>query len=297
MKALLRKLRPNPLDKILKAAKANGKKRFLVLWNRGLGDIPLGLYALVVRIREYMPDAEITFLTRKDLEQVFTMLNDVKVIVSENMVRGKEAKIDVDLADYDVVLEKPDPTRWLAWQLGTLVPKLEWNEKWDLLSRKYGLSENETYIGAHIQTETGVYYGYEKNWLFEKWMQLFEKIENEKIILFGMQSFPEVKQENVIDLRGETSLFEMLSVIKNYCRYMLAPDSGVLSIAYYLNMNFPLRFVSLWSDPKQGVLRQNVASPNQLFEHIPIIGDNNDLSSVTIDHVYDQLHLESANAT
>ncbi len=289
----MRKLRPNPFDKILKTAKANGKKRFLVLWNRGMGDIPLGLYALVVRIREYIPHAEITFLTRKDLEQACTMLKDVKVIVSEEMVRGKDAKIDIDLVDYDVFLKKPDPTRWLAWQLGRLTPKLEWNEQWDLLSRRYGLNENDTYIGAHMQTETGEYYGYEKNWPFEKWIQLFKKIENKKIILFGIQTVPKVTRENVIDLRGKTSLFEMLAIVKNYCRYMLAPDSGVLSIVYYLNVNVPLRFVSLWSDPKQGVLRQNVASPNKFFEHIPIIGENNNLFSITIDQVYEQLQLKS----
>ena len=32
----------------------------MLFWNRGLGDIALGLYAIVHRIRESIPDAKIT---------------------------------------------------------------------------------------------------------------------------------------------------------------------------------------------------------------------------------------------
>ena len=64
LKKLIRKFGPNPLDRILEKAKQKNHKTFLIYWNRGLGDIALGLYAIVHRIRETIPDAEITFLTR-----------------------------------------------------------------------------------------------------------------------------------------------------------------------------------------------------------------------------------------
>lgn len=297
MKKILDHFRPNPFDKLLKKVAAEDKRRFLVLWNRGLGDIPLGLYALVNRIRTYVPNASITFMTRKDLAEAFTMLEDVQVIVGESIERGKEVQIDDVLKEhglssnmFDVVLEKPDPTRWLKWQLGTLIPKLKWNKEWDAYADL--LDPNETYIGCHVQTETGVYYGYEKNWDLPSWQNFFNKVQEEKkgkILLFGMKSEPAFLMDHVIDLRGKTNLFQMLSIIKNRCRYLVAPDSGVLSIAYYVNADYPIRVVSLWADPRQGVLRQGVSSPNPQFEHIPLHGKNDNVANISVDTVYDSL--------
>jgi ADP-heptose:LPS heptosyltransferase len=299
LKKLIEPFRPNPFDKLLKQMEKEEKSRFLVVWNRGLGDIPLGLYALVYRIRSYIPRASITFITRKDLADLFTMLDDVKVIVGKTIVRGKPVDVDVTLKEhqlssnmFDVVLEKPDPTRWLKWQLGMLTPKLTWNSEWDALIDKYDLDPNETYIGCHVQTETGVHYGYEKNWDLPSWRNLFKKIHEEKkgkILLFGMESEPAFLMEDVIDLRGKTNVFEMLSLIKNRCRYLVAPDSGVLSVAYYVNASYPIRVVSLWSDPRQGVLRQKVDSPNPQFEHIPLHGKGDSVTNISIDAVYDAL--------
>jgi|JI10StandDraft_1071094.scaffolds.fasta_scaffold16158_4 ADP-heptose:LPS heptosyltransferase len=298
-KKLIDPFLPNPFDKLLKQMVPEDKTRFLVVWNRGLGDIPLGLYALIYRIRSYIPHASITFLTRKDLADLFTMLDDVHVIVDASMKRGKSVNIGESLKEhqlssnmFDVILEKPDPTRWLKWQLGSLIPKLSWNPEWDLLVDKYDLDPNATYIGCHVQTETGVYYGYEKNWDLLSWQTLFKRIHEEnkgKILLFGVGKGPEFLMKNVIDLRGKTHLFEMLALIKNRCRYLVAPDSGVLSVAYYIDSCFPIRVVSLWADPKQGVLRQNVDSPNSEFEHIPLIGKNQKVSSITTDEVYNAL--------
>ena len=303
LKKLIEPFRPNPFDKLLKKMEKEGKSRFLVVWNRGLGDIPLGLYALVYRIRSYIPRASITFVTRKDLADLFTMLDDVKVIVGETVVRGKPVDMDVVLKEhqlsanmFDAVLEKPDPTRWLKWQLGTLTPKLNWNPDWDVLIDKYELDPNETYIGCHVQTETGVYYGYEKNWDLPSWRNLFKKIHEKKkgkVLLFGMESEPAFLMEDVIDLRGKTNVFEMLSLIKNRCRYLVAPDSGVLSVAYYVDASYPIRVVSLWADPRQGVLRQKVDSPNPLFEHLPLHGKNDNVANIAVDTVYDALFKNS----
>ncbi len=290
---------PNPFDKLLKQMVKEEKSRFLIVWNRGLGDIPLGLYALVYRIRNYIPRASITFITRKDLADLFTMLNDINVVVGETIVRGTPVDVDATLKEhqlstnmFDVVLEKPDPTRWLKWQIGTLTPKLKWNDEWDFLVDKYDLDPKETYIGCHVQTETDVYYDCEKNWDLPAWRNLFKKIHEEKkgkILLFGMESGPAFLMENVIDLRKKTNVFEMLSVIKNRCRYLVAPDSGVLSVAYYVNAPYPIRVVSLWADPRQGVLRQKVDSPNPHFEHIPLHGKNDNVANITLDTVYDAL--------
>lgn len=291
--------RPNPFDALLKRVAEENKSRFLVVWNRGLGDIPLGLYALVHRIHSYIPHASITFLTRPDLAEAFGMLEGVNVLVGEKWQRGKPVDVEKTLKElhlapnmFDVVLEKPDPTKWLKWQLGNLVPKLQWQEKWDELTKRFELDPNETYIGCHVQTETGVYYGYEKNWDLASWRNLFKKINEENkgtIILFGMENEPAFLMDNVIDLRGQTNIFEMLSIIKNCCRYLVVPDSGVLSIAYYVNAEYPIQVVSLWADAKQGVLRQNVPSPNSQFNHIPLHGKDDNVANISVDEVYKSL--------
>lgn len=299
IRKLLDCMRPNPFDQLLKKMAGENKSRFLIVWNRGLGDIPLGLYALLHRIREFMPHSSITFLTRKDLADAFLMLEDVHVLIASKWKRGGKAQLSDALIEhnlsknmFDVILEKPDPTKWFKWQLGTLTPKLTWHEEWDALCNTFKIDSEKTYVGAHIQTETGMYYGYEKNWDLPSWRNLFNRISEEKkgtVLLFGMKKEPAFLMDHVIDLRGETSLFEMLSLIKNHCRYLIVPDSGVLSIAYYINANFPIRIVSLWSDPCQGVLRQAVASPNPQLEHLPLTGKDHNVSNISVSAAYQTL--------
>jgi ADP-heptose:LPS heptosyltransferase len=292
-------VRPNPLDRLLKKFVKENKSRFLIAWNRGLGDIPLGLYGLIHRIRSFIPNASITFLTRSDLADIFAMLEGVYVLVGSKWERGKDASIEECLKEhnlspnmFDVILERPDPTRWLKWQLGTITPKLIWREEWDAFASPFALDQEKVYVGAHVQTETGQYYGYEKNWSLPLWRDLFKRITSEKglnILLFGLHPSPAFMMDGIIDLRGKTSLFEMLALIKNHCQYLIAPDSGVLSIAYYLNTSFPLRLISLWADPRQGVLRQKVESPNPQLQHIPLIGKSENVSNITINEVYHAL--------
>lgn len=297
LKQLLRKYGRNPLDALLKRAKKVQHKRFLICWNRGLGDIPLGLYALTHRIRQFIPDATITFATRKDLADGFKMLDNVSTLIDPEWKRGalfdvKSTLIKANLtpSDFDVILEKPDPTRWLMWQLGKLVPKLSWNPAWDFLHERFSLQPMTSYLGVHVQTETQ--YAYEKNWPIDFWNELFQKAIHEKgvkILLFGFAPNPVFEGPGIIDLRGKTSLFEMLAVIKNRCRYLLVPDSGVLSMAYYMNVSFPIDIVSLWADPKQGVLKQNVSSPNPFLRHIPLIAQDKDLRTVKTSTVLQSL--------
>ena len=134
--------------------------------------------------------------------------------------------------DFDVVLEWPDPTEWVAWQLGTVVPRLAWKPEYDELWRKFPLDDGRTYVAAHVSTETAQYYGYVKDWPVESWRELFAALGAEAgvgCILLGHARSPRFDQAGIVDLRGETTLLEMLSVLRNRCRVLVAPDGGVLT--------------------------------------------------------------------
>jgi len=268
-KNLWKKIAPNPLDQRLKKAARQGCKTVLIPWNRGLGDIALGLYAIVKRIQEYLPDAQVTFLTRPDLKDGFQLLKGVDVMIAPEWSRGKPTELPPNLPPFDLIISNADPSYWVAWQRGKLIPKMEWNPEWDALCERFNLPQN--CVAAHVHCETQYYF--ERNWTFEKWQELFDALKD-TIILLGLKKDPVFKHPRLIDLRGETSLFEILSILKNKCRCLVAPDSGILGMTYFLNTPFPLRIVSLWADPNHGILKQNVPSPNPLLEHIPIISPN-----------------------
>lgn len=284
---------PNRLDALCrKTARKNGKK-ILLAWNRGLGDIPLGLYAVVHRIRHYIPDAEITFLTRENLREGFSLLEGVQTIIAPDWVRGRPYNVKKTLRQigcsrpFDLIIPWPNPTAWVSWQIGNLVPRLIWDSRHDDLWRQFDLPEDAELFGVQAASETD--HGPWRNWPRDYWQELFGRLEKngKRVILFGYGAAPAFLG-NVIDLRGRTTLFEMLSIIKNRCRYLILPDSGILSIVYFLDISFPLRIVSLWSD-RQGVLKQNVPSPNPLLVHQPIIDERRDLSLISVDAVWRRL--------
>jgi ADP-heptose:LPS heptosyltransferase len=290
LRPLVRRWRGNELDRILERAARRGARRFLVFWNRGLGDIALGLYALFARIRQAVPAAEIAVLTRRDLAEAFALFDVQRVIVDPALERGAKdgfagaaARVGLKAADFDVVLERPDPTRWLAAQLGTVVPRLAWKPEHDALGDRFGLASERAYVGAHVSAETARFYGYPKDWPAEAWRGLFDGIGAERCVLFGHAPAPPF--EGCADLRGRTTLLEMLAIVKNRCRVLVAPDSGVLTLAYYLDVAFPLTIVSLWSDPRQGVLKQGVASPNPLLRHVPLVGEGENVRRIPPDEV------------
>ena len=206
------------------------------------------------------------------------------------------ASLHIDPKRFDVLLPDPDPTYWVSWQLGSLVPKLAWNPEWDRLADRFSLPEKQKCIGVHVQTETA--YGYEKNWPIEKWSLLFDDLIDRyrlPILLFGKCPSPAFVKEGIIDLRGQTTLFEMLSLIKNRCSHLIAPDSGVLSLSYYLDVSFPLKIVSLWADGYQGILKQNVLSPNDGIEHIPLIAKHRDIRQIPLELVIEALFSNSSS--
>jgi len=78
-------------------------------------------------------------------------------------------------------------------------------------------------------------------------------------------------------------------LIKNRCEALVVPDSGVLSMIYYLDSVFPIRVVSLWAEEGHGILKQNVKSPNPLLVHSALMAKDRDLSSVSAKTVYEEI--------
>jgi len=93
-----------------------------------------------------------------------------------------------------------------------------------------------------------------------------------------------VRYRGVFDLRGKTSLLEWLSFIQQ-CSTLLLPDSGLLAMAYYLDVSFPIDIISLWADPCQGILKQGVASPNGQLRHYPLVATAGDLATLEVEQV------------
>lgn len=287
-RTLARIFLPNKFDWLLKRTARKGGKRILLGWNRGLGDIALGLYAMVQRIRELVPGAEITFITRENLRDGFSMLEGVRTIIAPDWKRGSPTKIDESLKkQFDLVIEKPSPTDWVRWQRGKVVPRIKWDKKHDPLYEKFNLSG--MYVGVQVAAETN--YGLWRNWPLDKWQELFDRLEKigVNVLLFGFGNEPKFENANIVDLRGKTTLFELLSIIKNRAYGLVLPDSGVSSMVYYLDESFPIRLTTLWADPNHGILKQNVASPNPQLIHCPLISEKRDLSTVSVDAVIGEL--------
>lgn len=294
-RTLKRLLLPNSLDALCRRLQRRGGKTVLLAWNRGLGDAALGLFAVAHRIRSFIPDVCLTFLVRKDLADGFSMLSGVHILAAPSWrrnhpvnVRTTLLEMGVDPSSFDCIIEKPNPTEWVRWQLGALTPRLSWNPLHDEAWKKFGFTDDAVYIGLQPAIETS--HGPWRSWPF--WHSLVERLSclpSVKVVLFGHDATQPFDFPNVIDLRGKTSLFELLSIIKNCCEALVVPDSGILSLTYYLDASFPLHIVSLWADPNQGVLKQAVASPNPELAHTPLIGKNRDLSTVSVAQVVDAL--------
>jgi ADP-heptose:LPS heptosyltransferase len=293
---VIRAITPNPLDMMLK--KNSDAKNILLAWNRGLGDIALGLYAIIYRIKKRIPDANITFITRENLISGFSLLEDIEVIVANKWKRYHQydvketlKSLGVDVNKYDLIIEQPDPTYWVKWQHKTLVPRLKWDNQYDTLSQSFGLDDKNIYVGIQPSSETN--YGLWRNWPKDRWDNLFcllSKNKNVKIILLGYEKITSFLHDNVIDLRGKTNLFELLSIIKNKCHALVLPDSGVLSMAYYLDVNYKIKVISLWAEKNHGILKQGVDSPNRLLLHVPLVSNKKDITQILAKDVMRELN-------
>ena len=262
--------------KNLKKIKKLKNPKILIVWNRGLGDIPLGLYAIIKIIKQTNPTSQITFITRKNLKEGFDLLKeDIKVIIENNWKRHQKSNIkkalynnNLSFSNFDIILRKPNPTYWSKWQLKKLTPKLYLPKN---LENPIQLASTYTYIGVQPLVESQ--HSYWRDWPLQYWSRLFKKLEkytNIKIILFGYNKNILFFNKNIIDLRGKTSLGSLFETIKK-CKILILPDSGILSILYYITNPIPINVVSLWADSNQGILKQGVKSPNKLLNHFPII--------------------------
>ena len=286
----------NEFERAMRRAGNRDDPRVLLYWNRGLGDIALGLCALIERIRDQFPHAHIGVVTRSDLEHAFAMTKVDHVLVWPGLARGDAAGFDRSCAalgivprDFDIVLDRPNPTAWLAGSLGQFVPRLRWRAEWNALADNFdGIASDRPVIVAHVSSETGQFYGYVKDWPGDLWRELFSRIGDRQAVqwvLVGHAQPQPFDRPDVLDLRGRTSLPEVLSILRNRTQILVAVDSGILSLVYYLDEQFPLEVVSLWSDPRQGILKQAVASPNALLRHCHLVGDDEDVRRLSVDRV------------
>jgi hypothetical protein len=271
------------LDRAVKRAAAGPERDFLFCWNRGLGDIALCLVPIVARIRRDVPGARIAVVTRPELVEPFRMTDADAVVAIGDLVRDAAPTAEslcavpgVGPARWAAVFPDPDVNRWLHGRRGEFPPSLSWDPAWDALADAVAPpAADRVTIGAHVHSETSRHYRYDKDWPPESWRELFARVEDVRGVrwlLFGKSVEPRFAHPNVVDLRGRTGYLELASVLRNRCRILIAPDSGVLNTAYYLGERFPLDVISLWSDPRQGILRQRCASPNPLLRHIPLVG-------------------------
>ena len=284
------------LDRAIRRASARPRRDFLFCWNRGLGDVALCLVPIFMRIRRDVPGARITVVTRPELAEPFAMTSANAIVTIPGLARGTkvtraqlQAMPGLDFEQHAVVFEDPDVNRWLNGRRTEFPPTLQWNPAWDALAdRVPPNAPGRLYIGAHVSAETRQYYNYPKDWEPNSWRELMARLDDVPGVhwlLFGQTTEPHYERPNVIDLRGGTGYLEMASIIRNRARLLIAPDSGVLATAYYLDSRFPLDVISLWSDPRQGVLLQGCPSPNPLLRHVPLVGRDEQARNIAVDDV------------
>ena len=284
---------------MLRRARLREATRFVIFWNRGLGDIPLGLYQVVAELKEQLPAAHLTVVTRAELAECFQLLPVDEVAVDPALVRGehdvmrqsmRRAGIVADA--HDVVLASLDPTRWFRRGPETR-PRLDWPPRLDALADRFApafepTGDDEIHIAVHVSSETASYYSYRKDWPTDRWRALFDALGRRhrvRFVLLGLERDDAFDGLPCIDLRGQTSLLEMLSVITRRCDVLIAPDSGVLTMTYCLDTTRPIDIVSLWSDPRQGILKNSVQSPNPRLRHRAILGADERVENISVDEV------------
>jgi ADP-heptose:LPS heptosyltransferase len=293
---LAERVRGNEFERALRTARRRGSHAYVFCWNRGLGDVALGLVPLFARIRAQDADSRIIVFTRAELAEIFMLAGVDELHAVAELTRGAPidphaaaAQAGVVLTPSATVFADPDPTQWLDGRRQDNCPSLQWDPAWNARAdRLLPADSREIVIGAHVSSETAQYYGYAKDWPASAWESLlarFPASRNVRWLLFGNTATTLFKQSNVDDLRGRTTLLDLLAVIRTRCRVLVAPDSGILTAAFYLAEDFPLSIVSLWSDPRQGILKQGCPSPNRGLHHKALQGRDEDVRNLPVDDV------------
>jgi ADP-heptose:LPS heptosyltransferase len=285
-------------DQLVRRIRRRHARRFLLFWNRGLGDIALGLHRVVAEIRQCVPDADITILTRAELADACVLIPIDHVLVDPDLRRGDctaevaLARIGVKSDEFDMVLSRMDPTHWFRGR-PTVMPRLHWPARFDALAARFdpwlSISHPPTIdIAVHVSSETAGFYKYRKDWPLESWRALFLQVQARypvRFILLGLHAdggFPGI---DCVDLRGKTTFLEMMAVIRQRCAMLIAPDSGVLTATYFLDGDAPIELVSLWADPRQGILKQASPSPNPNLRHRAVLAPDERIENITVDSI------------
>ena len=113
-------------------------------------------------------------------------------------------------------------------------------------------------------------------------------------MLLGHCREPAFDEPNVIDLRGRTGFLALLALVRTRCTALVAPDGGILNAVYFLDAEFPITVVSLWSDPRQGLLKARSRSPNPRLVHVPLVGAGNDVRGIAPSDVLAALEIAIA---
>ena len=280
-----------PYERALAAGVRGHAKRIVYFWNRGLGDIALGLAPMFARAAERLPGVEIEVVTRAELAEPFRLTDARAIHVVPGLERGERigaetacARLAADPRAGALAIDAPDPTRWLAVARHPAPPRFHWSSAFDALAARHVADDDgRPWIAVHASTETAQHYRYVKDWPDDAWRALFADVAHRhgaRFVLLGHARTPAFDAPNVVDLRGRTGFLEMLALVRARCTALVAPDGGVLNAVYLLDASFPITVVSLWSDPGQGILKRRTPSPNPHLVHVPLAGAGGDVRAI-----------------
>lgn len=307
LRAIADRFGGEPYERALAEGARRQCKRIVFYWNRGLGDIVLGLVPMFARAAARLPDAAIEVVTRAELAEPFRLTAASRIHVVPGLERAERigaatacARLPADPRAGALAIDTPDPTRWLAVASNPAPPRFHWRAAFDGLAASFvDRGDARPWIAVHASTETAQHYGYVKDWPAEAWRALFDaaaRRHDARFVLLGHGLEPALAGPNVIDLRGRTGFLQMLALVRTRCTALLAPDSGILNAVYFLDTAFPITVVSLWSDPRQGLLKHRAASPNPRLVHVPLVGAGDDVRTIAPDDVLAALDVALAPA-
>jgi len=289
-----------PYERALARAAREKRDRVVFYWNRGLGDIALGLVPMFARAKARLAGAAIEVVTRAELAEPFRLTDASAIHVVPGLERGEPigagtacARLAADPRVGALAIDEPDPTRWLAVARDPAPPRFRWSAEFDALAAPFARRDDDRpWIAVHASTETARHYRYVKDWPDDAWRALFDAMaarRDVRFVLLGHSRAPALDAPNVVDLRGRTGFLEMLALVRTRCAALVAPDGGVLNAVYFLDSSFPITVVSLWSDPRQGLLKSRAASPNPHLMHVPLVGAGDDVRTIAPDDVLSAL--------
>ena len=285
-----------PYERALAKAAREKRDRVVFYWNRGLGDIALGLVPMFARAKARLDGAAIEVVTRAELAEPFRLTDAGAIHVVPGLERGEPisagtacARLAADPRVGALAIDHPDPTRWLAVARHPAPPRFRWSAEFDALAAPFAVRDDDRpWIAVHASTETARHYRYVKDWPDDAWRALFDAMaarRDVRFVLLGHSRVPAFDAPNVLDLRGRTGFLAMLALVRTRCSALVAPDGGVLNAVYFLDASFPITVVSLWSDPRQGLLKSRAASPNPHLMHVPLVGAGDDVRTIAPDDV------------